>query len=208
MKKTFLIPLFCISTLTTLAQSARTVLDRTANRITQSGCIRATFNATSFSGTTEQGSTQGTLVIEGTKFYMSTAEVLTWFDGKTQWTKLTNNNEVNIAEPTIEEQQAVNPYTIINIYKKGYKLSVSKSTLRGKKTFCVRMKAKKKDMPYSDIIVDVTQDDYTPLCIRTRQNGDWGRLAILSFKPNQKVSPTTFTFPSDQYPDIDYIDLR
>lgn len=208
MKKTILAAILCLNGLTALAQSARTVLDRTAARITQSGCIRAKFNATAFSGTTEQGSTYGTLILEGRKFYMETPDMLTWFDGTTQWTKLANNNEVNVAEPTEEEQEAINPYTLINIYKKGYSLSVTKGTLRGQKTFCVRMKAKKKSQTYSDIIVDVTQADYTPLCIRTRQHGDWSRLAILSFQPNQQVSPTAFTFPTDKYPDVEYIDLR
>ena len=125
MKKTILAAILCLNGLTALAQSARTVLDRTAARITQSGCIRAKFNATAFSGTTEQGSTSGTLILEGRKFYMETPDMLTWFDGTTQWTKLANNNEVNVAEPTEEEQEAINPYTLINIYKKGYSLSVT-----------------------------------------------------------------------------------
>ena len=58
---------------------------------------------------------------QGRKFQATTPQGIVWFDGKTQWTYVKQNGEVNISNPTAAELQAINPYNFINLYKKGYK---------------------------------------------------------------------------------------
>ena len=188
------------------AQSAREVLDKTAGLITQSGGVKAKFKVTQFNGTTENGATTGTMWLQGRKFKMDTPDMITWFDGHTEWTMLKGSNEVNVSEPTEAEQQAINPYTFINIYKKGYALSLKESTLRGKPTYVVSMRAKRK-RAISNVIVDVDRNTFVPLCIRALRDGDWVRLAILSFSSGN-TSESTFTFPASDYPNAEVIDLR
>ena len=188
------------------AQSARSILDKTAAVLTQSGGVKAKFKVTQFNGTTENGSTTGTMWMQGRNFKMDTPEMITWFDGKTEWTMLKDSKEVNVSEPTEAEQQAINPYTFLNIYKKGYALSMTKGSLRGKPTFVVTLRAKKnKAIPY--IIIDVDSSTYNPLCIRALRDGDWTRLSILSLT-NENVPASTFTFPAQAYPGVEVIDLR
>ena len=86
------------------AQSARKVLDATAARMTQSGCVKASFRATQFAGTTPENETTGTMTINGNKFQMQTPEAIVWYDGKTQWSMMRDGDEVNMTEPTAEEQ--------------------------------------------------------------------------------------------------------
>lgn len=190
----------------TYAQSAREVLDKTAAVLTQSGGIKAKFKVTQFNGTSENGTTTGTMWMQGRKFKMDTPEMITWFDGKTEWTMLKGSKEVNVSEPTESEQQAINPYSFINIYKKGYALSLKQSTLRGKPTYVVSMRAKRK-RAISNVLIDVDSNTFAPLCIRALRDGDWTRLSILSFSA-EKTSESTFTFPAQDYPDVEVIDLR
>lgn len=188
------------------AQSAREVLDMTAARLTQKGCIKATFKATQFNGLTESGSAKGTMWMSGRKFKMDTSDMVTWFNGQTEWTMLKGSNEVNVSQPTEAEQQAINPYTFINIYKKGYRLSVKKGSLRGKDTFVVTMRAKRQ-RAISHVIIDVDSHTYAPLCIRALRDGNWTRLSILSFT-GEPASESIFTFPAADYPNAEIIDLR
>jgi outer membrane lipoprotein-sorting protein len=190
------------------AQSARSVLDATAARMTQSGCIRSQFKATQFRGTTPESETSGTMLVSGRKFQMQTADIITWFDGKTLWSMMPGSEEVNISEPTDDELVAMNPSTFVNLYKKGYNYSLRKSSLRGKPTYEVRLSAKSKKATFSDIYVDVEQSTYNPLCIRARQNGNWVRLSILTFQVNQSSKDADFTFPNKDYPNVEVIDLR
>lgn len=199
----------CIAAVTTAtAQSARTVLDKTAARMTKSGDVKAQFKATQFNGTTPQGDTAGTLLLSGRKFQMVTDELTSWYDGTTEWTMMKGSDEVNVTTPTEEEQAAINPATLVGIYKKGYRFSLSESTLRGKSTFVVYLKAKNKKAAFSDIIVDVDKATYDPLCFRAKKDGNWMRLSVLSFQNGLSLPASTFAFPSKDFPDIEVIDLR
>lgn len=205
-----IITFFLISVLgmSAAAQRARDVLDATAARMTASGGVCAQFKATQFQGTTPESETTGTLLISGQQFQMQTPEMTTWFDGKTQWAMLKGAGEVNVSEPTEEERAAMNPSTLINIYKKGYSLKLRKTSLRGLPTYTVHLVAKNKKAAFSEIYVDVEQATSNPLCLRAKKDGNWMRLAIQSFKANQSLPASTFTFPSQDYPDIEVIDLR
>ena len=204
----FFLTFFCFTFVTVQAQSARSVLDATAARMTNSGCIRAQFKATQFRGTTPESETSGTMLISGRKFQMKTPDITTWFDGKTQWSMLSDASEVNVSEPTDEELAAMNPSALINIYKKGYSYTLRKSSLRGKETYEVRLVAKNKKASFSEIYVDVDPDTYNPLCFRAKQDGNWMRLSIFSFSTNQPTQDSDFTFPSKDYPNAEVIDLR
>lgn len=200
--------LFFLLALCSQAQNARDVLDATAARMTQSGCIHAQFKATQFRGTTPESEATGTMLIQGRKFQMQTNDIITWFDGKTQWSMMPGSDEVNVSEPNEEELAAMNPSALIYIYKKGYKYHLRKSSLRGKPTYEVRLVAKNKKTAFSEIYVDCEQSTYNPLCFRAKKDGNWMRLSILSFKTNQPSHESDFTFPTRDYPNIEVIDLR
>ena len=108
-----LFSLFTLSPLT--AQSAKQVLDKTAAVVTAKSGAQAQFT---ISG--PNLNTSGTISIKGQKFHASTPQAVIWFDGKTQWTYMKQNEEVNVANPTEAQLQAINPYTFIYMYKNGY----------------------------------------------------------------------------------------
>lgn len=199
--------LLAAASLAAKAQTAREVLDATAKRLTNSG-VRATFTATQFNGTTPQSETSGTMLMKGRKFHISTDEMLAWYDGKKQWSMLTNSTEANLTEPTEEELAQTNPAALIGIYKRGYDAKLSTSTLRGKATYVVHLKATSTAAEFSEIYIDIERATYTPLCIRAKHDDDWLRLAIMSFATDQKTKASDFEFPEKQYPNVDIIDLR
>ena len=188
--------------------NGRKVLDNAASFIRKSGDIRVSFSATSFQGTTEQENVSGTLLIQGRRFQLDTAEMITWFDGKTQWSYLTENNEVNVTTPTETEIQSVNPYVFLDLYKKGYSITMKESTLRNVATYEVHLIAQRSDIAAQELFIDVRQSDFCPLCMRVRQDNIWNRISIRQFEGRQKFSDTDFTFPKERYPDAELIDLR
>jgi len=48
---------------------------------------------------------------------MEMDEMQAWFDGKTQWAYMAQNNEVSITEPTEKELAETNPMAILSGYK-------------------------------------------------------------------------------------------
>lgn len=187
---------------------ARKVLDATASAFEDAGGIRIIFRADTYSGTQLQGSADGQMTLKGRKFKLITDGVTTWFDGKTQWSYLNENDEVNISHPSKEEMQSMNPYAFLDLYKKGFNYTLSKGTLRNKPVYTVSLKAENPQQDIQEIIIDVQQSDYTPLCIRVRQKGDWGRIVILNYEKNVKLKDDTFRFDPVAFPNAELIDLR
>ena len=198
----------CMLTMTVTAQSAKNILDATAAKIKQMGDVKATFTATSFNGTTEQASTKGTMLLKEKKMQLSTDDMKIWYNGKTQWSLISESGEVNVSTPTETEMANTNPYSFINLYKKGYKMKVRETKLRGKDVYEVHLVARNAGNSAQEIYVDVTKKDYTPLCIRVRQNNDWNRISIHSLQGNQHFTDADFEFPKNDYPNVEIIDLR
>ena len=190
------------------AQDAMKVLDIAADRIQKAGNVKIEYKASIFAGATEKASTTGTMWLQESKMKLEADEITTWYDGKTRWCFVPNTNEVNIDEPSKKEMAAMNPYTFMNIYKKGFKMSVKETVLRGDAVYEVYLKAKYAKMDVKEVYVDIRKSDYQPLCIRVREDNDWQRVSVLSFEGNLNLSDDFFVFPEKDYPDVLKNDMR
>lgn len=211
MKKLILSILFCSSMMFSFAQKspeARKVLEATASAFEKAGGIRISFRADNYSGTQLQGSTNGEMSLKGKKFRLIADGITTWFDGKTQWSYLSENDEVNISVPTKEEMQSMNPYAFLELYKKGFNYTLSRGTLRNIPVYTVSLKAENQQQNIQEIIIDVRQSDYAPLCIRVKQKGDWGRIVIHNYEKGLKLKDDLFRFNPAEFTTAEVIDLR
>ena len=102
-------------------QTAKQVLDKAAAAVSNKTGITASFTLKG-----GQMNTKGNISIKGQKFQITTSDVLIWFDGKTQWSYVKKNDEVNVSNPNGSQLQALNPYNFIYMYKKGYNSTLTK----------------------------------------------------------------------------------
>ena len=190
------------------AQDAMKVLDIAADRIRKAGNVKIEYKAGIFSNGTETAFSSGTMWLQESKMKLEADGIKTWYNGKTRWCYVPEANEVNIDEPNKKEMAAMNPYTFMNIYKKGFKMTVKETVLRGEAVYEVYLKARYAKMEVKEIYVDVRKSDYQPLCIRLRENKDWQRVSVLSFKGNLNLSDDFFTFKESEYPNVLINDMR
>ena len=190
------------------AQEAMKVLDIAADRIRKAGNVKIEYKAGIFSNGTETASSSGTMWLQESKMKLEADGIKTWYNGKTRWCYVPEANEVNIDEPNKKEMAAMNPYTFMNIYKKGFKMTVKETVLRGEAVYEVYLKARYAKMEVKEIYVDVRKSDYQPLCIRLRENKDWQRVSVLSFKGNLNLNDDFFTFKESEYPNVLINDMR
>lgn len=197
MKKTLFIGLMLLLTLTVGAQKAnqaRATLDKVAQVIGHKGGATANF---SMSG--KYGNSNGTLSIKGNKFVAKTSQAIIWFDGKTQWTYNLQAEEVNISTPNDNQQQAMNPYNFLNLYKKGYDLSMSKQNQ-------VHLKAQNDNKTLKELYITVDKN-YHPTQVKMRTAKGWTVFDITNFKA-QNLADNAFRFNAKDYPQAEVIDLR
>ena len=188
---------------------AMKVLDIAAERIQKAGNVKIEYKASIFAGSTEKASNSGTMWLQESKMKLEVEGITTWYDGKTRWCYVPSANEVSIDQPSNKEMAAMNPYTFMGIYKKGFKMTVKETVLRGEAVYEVHLTAKfPKKMDVQEVFVDVRKSDYQPLCIRVREDNDWQRVSVLSFQGNLKLDDSFFTFPEKDYPNVLINDMR
>ena len=215
MRKYIFSVLIALLSLPVIAQQqqsqAKAVLEKTAEAFKKAGGVRADFTLKALNDGRLEGRENGVIQLKGEKFMLKTSETTTWFDGKTQWSYMVRNDEVNVSTPTQEELQQINPYTFLYMYQKGfsYKLGTMK-TFRGKAIWEVVLTAKDKAQDLERITLYVTKEGYEPLYILLQQRAHPTRNAITvtGYQTGQKYADTLFTFDRKQYPSAEIIDLR
>lgn len=179
------------------ATEARRTLDKTAAAVSRKGGAEAAFSISG--GSIKRQS--GTIAIKGNKFCATTPSATMWYDGKTQWTFMRQNNEVNVTTPSADKQQMMNPYTFLSLYKSGYALS---QKTQGK-TRQVHMKATGKQK-IREIYITINAQNY-PTQVRLNQGKGWTTIVISNFR-SRKLPDAMFRFNSKDYPKAEVVDLR
>lgn len=195
MKKILLTISIMLLTVTALAQTARSVLDKTAALLSNNGGISATFSI-------KNGPT-GNISVKGRKFKATTPQGVVWFDGKTQWTYVKQNDEVNVSNPTEAELQAINPYNFVYMYKKGYKAELKDAG----SLYQIYLVATDKQKGIQEMFIRIDKKTYTPQMLSMRQGTRWTTITVVDFK-KAKLPDATFTFQSKDFPQAEIVDLR
>ena len=198
MKKTGMMLATVMLCASSYAQTAKSVLDKAAATITAQQGVKADFKMT-----TTTGNTSGTIAVKGKKFYATTPQATVWFDGKTQWTYMKNNDEVNVSTPTEAQLQAINPYNFINLYKHGYAYTINTSDTN----YVVHLTANSTERKIKELFISVSKSNYQPTQVKMLQGKKWTTFDITNIK-KQNIADSQFRFNSKDFPKAEIIDLR
>lgn len=92
--------LMLLMTVASYGQTAKQVLDKAASVVSNKSGVTASFTLKG-----GQMNDKGTISIKGKKFHATTPDAIIWFDGKTQWTYVKKNDEVNVSTPNESQLQ-------------------------------------------------------------------------------------------------------
>ena len=182
-----LIIVFCLLlSLSVSAQNAaqsRKILDKTAALIANKKGATANFNIVG-----KNLNTSGTIAIKGNKFQATTPQAIVWYDGKTQWTYMKASQEVNVSNPTEAQQQTMNPYKFINLYKNGFNLSMKTIST----VWQIHLTATNQKRSIKEMYVTINKN-YQPQTIKMRQSNGWVTINVSRFKA-KTLGDATFRF--------------
>ena len=186
-----------MAVMTVYGQSAKSVLDAASKQLTSGGTYA------NFTVIADGSKLWGNIAIKGDMFKITSADAITWYDGKTQWTYMTGTDEVNISNPTKEQQQMINPYHFISLYKNGYSSKLSKKGSNN----VVTLKSSSAKNEISDAVIEIDSKTGYPSYIKVKADGKWTEFKITGAK---KVNyyKSHFRFPEKKYKDAEIIDLR
>ena len=199
MKKILLLLITIFATVTVSADNsaeARRVLDKAAAKVSIKSGATANF---SISGG-KIGTQSGTISIKGNKFCARTSNAIMWYNGKTQWVYNKKSDEVNVSSPSASQQQQMNPYTFLTLYKKGYTMSMTNAA----SGYQVHLIGKGKSISEMYVLVDKS---YTIKQVKMKQRNGWTTINISNFK-SASINDAAFSFNAKDYPKAEVIDLR
>lgn len=189
---------------------AKALLEKTTQAIKKVGGIEADFTLATIQRELLRNEIKGSIRLQGEKFCLTTSDIITWFDGKTQWSYLLANEEVNISTPTKEELQSINPYAFLNLYRKGYDYKMGTTTsYQGKNVYEIILTAEDFNRPLSNITLYIDCTSLLPIYIKLKEAGkDYNVINISKYQTNLKWKDKDFVFDTKQYPNVEIIDLR
>lgn len=193
------------------AQNATSILDKAAATYETSNGLNARFTMQARSDVQKiSESFEGTIDIRGDKFVLKTPDMITWFDGTTQWSYVDRNEEVNVSSPTGEELQMTNPALLLRSYKKGFTAAyIGESTApNGKAAYDIELTPKKK----GDILkvsLQIEKFSGLPVSIAvSAKNGLSNTIHISKMKTGVNQPDSFFVFNPTDYPEAEIVDLR
>lgn len=191
-------------------EEAKSVLDKTSANFREAGGVEAAFTIKIQAKRQTDGLLEGKIRLKGNKFVLETTDAITWFDGETQWSYLTDIEEVNISNPTEEELQGINPYALLSIYEKGFSYAPGKTrSYQGRPVYEVVLTATDKTNEISELTLYIERGTYQLLYILAElNNGSRNEITITGYRGGQTFSDSIFVFDKKKYPRAEIIDLR
>lgn len=193
------------------AQNAISILDKAADAYENSNGLTARFTMQIRSEVQKiSESSEGTIDIKGEKFVLKTPDMITWFDGTTQWSYVDRNDEVNITTPTGEDLQMTNPALLLRSYKKGFDAAYKgeSTASNGKAAYDIELTPKKKgDLTKVTLQIEKFSGLPASISVSTR-NGINTTIRIGKMQTGVNQPDTYFVFSKKDYPDAELVDLR
>lgn len=203
MKKIIFILTGLIAAVTAMAaDNSAATIDAVAAKLRKAPSVTASYTL-SMPG---QGVTSGTLTLAGDKFVMKSKPMTIWYDGTTQWTYVTSDNEVSIDSPTDRELQQVNPLIILNSFRQGF---TSKTVSSSATTMKIALTPKNKKSDIRSASVTINPKTQLPQEISlTTSSGQTATIKISSVTIGKSLPISTFRFNKSAYPKAYINDLR
>ena len=149
MKRLFLttISLLIMNGLPAQSFDAGAIIEKTLQIYTAWGGMDVSFTSIYVEKNGSPENTEGTIRMKNNKFVLTTPDMITWFDGTTQWTYFLHSDEVYINPPVEEDLRILNPMMFLQNYQKDYNVtSIGESTsANAKSAFDIQLTPKKKD---------------------------------------------------------------
>ncbi|WP_336069137.1 outer membrane lipoprotein carrier protein LolA [Mesoflavibacter sp. CH_XMU1404-2] len=206
MKKLLFLFLSTIFTLTTYAQdaNAKALLDEVSTKAKSYKNISIDFKYV-LENTEEniKQETRGDVIMEGEKYRLNILGITRIFDGLNLYSISPEDEEVTISKASNEDKNTITPSKMLSFYKDGftYKMDIEQN-VQGRKIQFVKLTPidSSSEIKYVLLGIDVKTKNIYRL-IEIGKNGTKTTLTVNSFKTNETLSKSLFTFDKEKYKD-------
>ena len=153
--------------------------------------------------------TNGNVTMDGDKYVLNYFGAKQLYDGKKVYTVVPENEEVTI-EDVNEDEDNVSPSKMLTFYKSGhnYQWDILQN-VGGRKIQYVKLIPIDSNTEIKSVLLGIdTQTKHIFKLIQTGNNGTKTTITVNSFKTDQPLSSSLFTFDEKKYEDQGYYIIR
>jgi len=147
--------------------------------------------------------TRGDVVMAGEKYLLNILGITRIYDGETLYSISPEDEQVTISKENMEEEGSITPSKMLSFYEDGftYKMDIIQN-VRGRKIQYVKLVPIDSDSEINNVLLGIdAQTKHIYNLIETGKNGTKTTLTVNSFKTNEPLSKTLFTFDGSKYED-------
>ena len=152
----------------------------------------------------------GSIKIKGDKYQLKLMGTITYSNGKTNWTVLEDEEEVNISEIDPDDDKTMNPAKVFTMYENGFKYTFIKEVFEDTRAlYIIDLIPTNPDGEFSRIRLKIDKDKHTVYSMKRYGNdGNIYTIKIKKYTTNTSMPDSTFVFSKAKYSGFDIIDNR
>lgn len=145
--------------------------------------------------------TRGDVVMKGDKYLLNILGVTRLFDSEKLYTISPEDEEVTISSDNSEDENTITPSKMMSFYKEGYMYEMDIiQDVKGRKIQFVKLNPIDTNSEIKEIFLGVdAKTKHIYKLIEVGKNGTKTTLTVNSFKTNEPISKTLFTFDKNKY---------
>ncbi|SDS19780.1 Outer membrane lipoprotein-sorting protein [Formosa sp. Hel1_31_208] len=147
--------------------------------------------------------TRGDVTMQGEKYLLNILGYTRLFDGKKLYTINPEDEEVTISSDNAEDENTITPSKMMSFYKDGYTYAMDIiQDVKGRKIQFVKLYPIDTNSEIKEVFLGIdAKTKHIYRLIEIGENGTKTTLTVNSFKTNEPISKTLFTFDADKYKD-------
>lgn len=203
--KNILVTLLVLVSFTALSQSdAKKLLDEVSAKVKSYDNISIDFKYVLVNMEEDiNQETRGNVVLQGDKYLLNIMGVTRIFDGKTLYSISPEDEEVTISSENSQDENTITPSKMLSFYEEGYNYKMDiVQNVQGRKIQYVKLTPIDSNTEINNVLLGIdinTKHIYN--LIEVGANKTKTTLTVNSFKTNEPLSKTLFTFDKTKYKD-------
>src|SRR5690606_8927273 len=147
--------------------------------------------------------TRGDVVLQGEKYKLNILGVTRLFDGKKLYSISPEDEEVTISSHNDDSDDNITPSKMLSFYENGYTYAMDiEQNVQGRKIQYVKLTPIDSNSEINYILLGIdAQTKHIYTLIQIGKNGTKTTLTVNSFKTNEPLSKSLFTFDATKYKD-------
>ena len=147
--------------------------------------------------------TRGDVEMQGNKYRLNILGATRIFDGKTLYSISPDDEEVTISNENPDDESSITPSKMLTFYEDGYsyKMDIIQD-VKGRKIQYVKLTPIDSNSEIKNVLLGIdAQTKHVYNLIEVGKNGTKTTLTVNSFKTNEPISKSLFTFDKNKFKD-------